>query len=306
MQNLLIKNNPLLEKTPLSALNQLYEELFFGGKGLRARLIQDISQCIDLKEADVRLLCGVVESIHHSSILHDDVLDSSRKRRGRLAAWVQFSKSKAILAGDYLLAHVSLKLSEYGNAELLRLTSHTIKKMVEGEWLQSEIKGKETCQNVSQVHLLKTAVLFEWCLRAPFLCKGHEDLKLQNLLKEIGQTFGILFQRADDLLDFGFRNKENKSEFKDLSEGYLNFVGAYLKEKIHLKNDKAFRARRNYSDLEKIIGKDELKKHINQFDKINQPLIDDCLPLIKKVSSLLNQNNLAVVLKNWINKLYFR
>lgn len=299
----LLENCFALEKTPLSSLNQLYKELFFGGKGIRAHLVKDVSQALHLHSSEITLLCGVAESIHHSSILHDDVIDSSKKRRNRSSIWMKFSKNKAILAGDYLLAHVSLKLSEYGNADLLKLTSQTIKKMVEGEWLQSEVLGHETLNNINKIHLLKTAVLFEWCLKAPFLCRKYTNS--QNLLGEIGQIFGQLFQRADDALDFGVRNKENKNEFKDLSEGYLNFFGVFLQEKAQLKNLRSCRSR---LELKKMIKEEEFLSLIQSFDDMNKKLIHSCYNKLKQLSSLLNpeQRKLILTLNSWTKKLYFR
>ena len=303
-----IENYLEIKKISLTDLNRLYKELFCGGKGVRARLIQDISPYLNLSADEISLLCGSAEAIHHSSILHDDVIDSSKMRRNRSSTWVQFSKNKAILAGDYLLAHVSLKLSEYSNTELLKLTSQTIKKMVEGEWLQSEIIGKETKKNIDQVHLLKTASLFEWCVQAPFLCKQCFDPSLQALLSEIGQILGQLFQRADDALDFGVRNKENKDEFKDLNEGYLNFFGVHLMENISSVDRTILKACKSSDELKLKTGEKQWNRQIQLFDDMNQKLITSCLRKIQQLSSLLSsrQKETMVVLESWVNKLYFR
>ena len=288
------------------ALNEVYKDLFNGGKGLRACLTRDISRHLGLSENTSTLLEESVEGIHHSSILHDDVLDSSRLRRNRLTAWVKFSKNKAILAGDYLLAHVSFKISEYGNLDLLKLTSVTIKKMVQGEWFQSENFGKETLKNLDQIHILKTSSLFQWCLKAPFFSCRKNNKDLHNILDHIGCIFGQLFQRSDDMMDFGFRNKENKDIFKDLKEGYLNFFGVFLKENTSIKDVKALRFCRNTEDLKKLFGEKELKKQVESFDKWNKQLISECETNIDKLSVLLSHKDLGEMLKSWCNKLYFR
>ena len=300
--------DPVLEKTPLG-LGQLYRELFLGGKGVRARLVHDLSKSLSLSESEIQLLCSVAESIHHSSLLHDDVIDDSLSRRGKPSAWLKFSKSKAILAGDYLLAHISIKLAEYGDHDLLKLTSQTIKKMVEGEWLQSEIKGgRETFKKVNQVHQLKTASLFEWCVKAPFLCKKNKNVKIQNLLEKIGQNLGLLFQRSDDILDFGIRNKENKNEFSDLKDGFLNFFGVYLKENSPLKKDQNLRGCQNLAQLKKMMPPGALEKLILSFDKMNHTLVESCLSLIHQLGGGLDeeQKKSIDVLKLWPRYLYFR
>ncbi|MDE0151546.1 MAG: polyprenyl synthetase family protein [Bdellovibrionales bacterium] len=287
-------------------LNEVYKDLFNGGKGLRARLTRDISKHLDLSENEINLLEESVEGIHHSSILHDDVLDSSPLRRNRLTAWVKFSKNKAILAGDYLLAQVSFKISEYGNLDLLKLTSITIKKMVQGEWSQSENLGKETLKSLDQIHILKTSPLFQWCLKAPFFCCRKNNTDLYTILDRIGCIFGQLFQRSDDMMDFGFRNKENKDVFKDLKEGYLNFFGVFLKESSQITDMKTLRSCRNPEDLKKLIGEEELKKQVEKFDELNTKLILECEMYIDQLSTLLSHQDLGDTLKSWCHKLYFR
>ena len=297
-----------ITRTQLPKLDQLYQELFAGGKGVRARLVKDISECLHLPPEGTALLCESVESIHHSSILHDDVIDASRVRRNRLAAWVKFSKREAILAGDYLMAQVSFRISESGNVHLLKLTSSAIKKMVQGEWLQRELIGRETLKGLNQVHIWKTSALFEWGLKAPFLFLHDHQPSLQALLGEIGVIFGQLFQRADDAIDFGVRNKENKKEFKDLQEGYLNFFGVYLREKIPIKNIQKLRACRNLQQLKEITGESVLKEQVQAFDHINQQLSDVCLHRIDQLEGCLNkkQKKLIPILKSWTKKLYLR
>ncbi len=287
-------------------LNEIYKELFNGGKGLRAHLTRDISRHLDLSVNESSLLEESVEGIHHSSILHDDVLDSSRLRRNQLTTWVKFSKNKAILAGDYLLAQVSFKISEYGNLDLLKLTSTTIKQMVQGEWFQSENLGRETLKSLNQVHILKTSPLFQWCLKAPFFCCNKNNTYLHKILDHIGCIFGQLFQRSDDMMDFGFRNKENKDVFKDLNEGYLNFFGVFLKENTHIKDVKSLRSCRNSEDLKKLFGEEELKKQVDNFDEWNRKLILECEKSIDKLSTLVSHKDLGHTLKSWCNTLYFR
>ena len=275
---------------------------------MRARLVRDLSKCLCLSKEDTILLCESIENIHHSSILHDDVIDASQMRRNRMATWVKFSKQEAILAGDYLMAQVSFRISDYGNLPLLKLTSTAIKNMVKGEWLQQEQLGRESFATLDQVHIFKTSALFEWCVRAPFLIVGKTETALHSLLTEIGNTFGQLFQRADDAIDFGIRNKESKKEFKDLEEGYLNFFGVYLQENAGIKNKKALRSCRNLSQLKHFIGEKNLQQQIQAFDKMNEQLMSQCYQKIEKLSVFLqsDQQKLISVLQSWIPRLYLR
>ncbi len=297
-----------ITETKLPKLNQLYKDLFAGGKGVRARLVRDISSCLALSPDDISLLCESVENIHQSSILHDDVIDSSRFRRNRLATWVKFSKKEAILAGDYLMAQVSFRISENGNLHLLKLTSEAIKNMVQGEWLQREMLGCETLKGLDQVHIFKTSSLFQWSLRAPFLFLYLTHPQLQALLGEIGTLFGQLFQRADDAIDFGIRNKEGKKEFKDLEEGYLNFFGVYIKENTSIRDIKQFRACRSVHQLKKFLGEETLQSQIDSFDRMNDQLSSLCLDRIEKLTHYLDERQIKLihVLKSWVKLLYLR
>ena len=131
---------------------------------------------------------------------------------------------------------------------------------------------------------------------------------MHSLLTEIGITFGQLFQRADDAIDFGIRNKESKKEFKDLEEGYLNFFGVYLQENAGIKNKKALRSCRNLSQLNRLIGEKNLQQHIQAFDKMNEHLMSQCHQKIEKLSVFIksDQQKLISVLQSWIPRLYLR
>ena len=295
-------------QTQYPKLNKLYKDLFKGGKGVRARLVRDLCSCLKISSSNTSFLCECVENIHHSSILHDDVIDASRFRRNRLASWIQFSQQEAILAGDYLMAHVSFRISEKENLPLLTLTSEAIKNMVLGEWLQRELIGRETVKGLNQVHIYKTASLFEWSVRAPFIFINENKKQFQVLLGQIGVIFGQLFQRSDDMIDFGIRNKEGKDEFKDLKEGYLNFFGTYLKEKGAFKSIKALRACQNKEQLRKLISEKKLNTYLKDFDQMNLKLSQSCLKKINELQKYLKQDQKETlsVLKSWIDLLYCR
>ena len=108
------------------------------------------------------------------------------------------------------------------------------------------------------------------------------------------------------MMDFGFRNKENKDVFKDLKEGYLNFFGVFLKENIPSKYTATLHRCRNTEDLKKIFGEKELKKQVSKFDEYNKKLILECEDSIDKLSLLSSHANLDSTLKSWCRSLYFR
>ncbi|MCX7977590.1 MAG: polyprenyl synthetase family protein [Bdellovibrionaceae bacterium] len=261
----------------LPKLNQLYDDLFTGGKGFRARLIQKVAGRIGLSGRTTQLLGQTIEFIHNASLLHDDLVDRSHLRRGKPAAWTKYTPEYAVLAGDYLLARVMVNLSAFGNIHLVHYTACMISDLLEGEWLQDSVVGDFfiSLEQLDRIHHLKTASLFKWCLRAPFIAQERYDQGLHGILDEMGALLGQLFQRSDDLLDFDIRNDEGKAVLGDLKSGYLNSFAAFVASG----KDRAFIDRmvksQTLSDFYSSLGgKAEFDRKVAEFDALNQRMID--------------------------------
>ena len=276
----------------ISNKHNIYQKFFSGGKGLRACLTQEVADCLNIPQKQQETLCRIVEYIHQASLLHDDVIDASPTRRGALSGWRQHSIKKAVLAGDYLLAESAQETAKLHNVALIKLTASTLKKLVQGEWLQSEVKNQEETEVLEKVHELKTASLFQWSLRAPFLLKGFYATNLQEHLNKMGQIMGLIFQRADDLLDFDIRNQENKTTFKDMKEGVFNSFALHLLRtvncceranpkqlKLNQLNEKerkwrqALKSCHSLKEVKKLIGDKTFEIALKEFDKISQQKI---------------------------------
>lgn len=266
----------------LPKLNTLYDDLFSGGKGFRSKLISLVSEPLSISLDTQNLLAQTIEFIHNASLLHDDLVDRSALRRGKTTAWLKHTPEYAVLAGDYLLARVMVNLSSFGNIKLVQYTSETISDLLEGEWLQdSVVKDFEvTVDQLDRIHNLKTASLFKWCLRAPFIALQNENKELHFLLTEMGTILGQLFQRSDDLLDYDIRNDEGKAVLGDLKSGYLNSFGAFLHQTLTPSQRQQFIKAQTlreiyqvYSD-DVIKGQDRFQQQVERFDAINQKLID--------------------------------
>ncbi len=270
----------------LPKLNQLYDDLFSGGKGFRSFLTQKVAIPLGLAQKDIQLLCQTIEFIHNASLLHDDLVDRSNLRRGKTTAWLKYTPEYAVLAGDYLLARVMTNLSERGNIRLIQLTSQTIAELLEGEWIQDSLVGDFdlTFDQLTEVHNLKTATLFRWCLYAPFVAMENYDNQIKDIVYDLGTTLGLLFQRSDDLLDYDIRNYEQKAILGDLKSGYLNSFGAYLLRDWNSDQRAKVKEIQSLGELQKIIGEKEFLSSVESFDKINSELIslyDHKLELLK-------------------------
>ncbi|MBC7421611.1 MAG: polyprenyl synthetase family protein [Bdellovibrio sp.] len=266
----------------LPKLNLLYDDLFSGGKGFRSQLIGLVSEPLSLATSAQNLLGQTIEFIHNASLLHDDLVDRSQLRRGKKAAWAKYTPEYAVLAGDYLLARVMVNLSSHGNIKLVQYTSEIISDLLEGEWLQDSIVGDffVTMEQLDRVHFLKTASLFKWCLRAPFIAQEKYDVNLHQILNEMGSILGQLFQRSDDLLDFDIRNQEGKAVLGDLKSGYLNSFGAFITNQMsRAQIDQMIKAH-DLTEMKLIFSNDPAQaeqlflKKVSDFDQLNTKLIE--------------------------------
>jgi len=262
--------------TYLPKLNSLYDDLFTGGKGFRAKLIWMMSDSLALPSRVELLLAQTIEFIHNASLLHDDLVDRSHLRRGKTTAWLKYSPEYAVLAGDYLLARVMVNLSSFGNIKLVHYTSEVISDLLEGEWLQDSVVGDffVKLDQLDRIHNLKTASLFKWCLRSPFLALERYDEELHRTLEEMGTILGQLFQRSDDLLDFDVRNHEGKAILGDLKSGYLNSFGAFVCEGLSRPQmDQVVASRDLESFYQALGGKAVFEEKLKSFDEVNEKLI---------------------------------
>lgn len=266
----------------LPKLNGLFDDLFSGGKGFRSKLISMVAEPLKIEISTQTLLAQTIEFIHNASLLHDDLIDRSHLRRGKQTAWLKYTPEYAVLAGDYLLARVMVNLSSFGNIKLVQYTSETISDLLEGEWLQDSVVGDfdVTLDQLDQIHNLKTASLFKWCLRAPFIAKENYDQDLHFTLTEMGNLLGQLFQRSDDLLDYNIRNDEGKAVLGDLKSGYLNSFGCYMTVEFSNKNREQFVKAKSLEDVHRCFssnleeGKSLFQERVERFDHVNIKLID--------------------------------
>tara|TARA_Y100001935_G_C17283296_1_gene498807 strand:+ start:817 stop:1761 length:945 start_codon:yes stop_codon:yes gene_type:complete len=295
----------------LPKLNGLYDELFSSGKGFRSKLILMISQHLALKPDSIKLLAQTIEFIHNASLLHDDLIDRSHLRRSKPAAWLKYSPEYAVLAGDYLLARVMVNLSRFGNLRLIQYTAEMISDLLEGEWIQDSLvqDWNVNLEQLDQVHDLKTASLFKWCLRAPFIAEENYDEGLHEVLGQMGGILGVLFQRGDDLLDFDIRNKEGKAILGDLKSGYLNSVGAYLSRDF---SEKQIEELTKCEDLDQVYvllgGEEKFQKQVREFDQMNDQAIALYEHLNESLKDFLKPNEVGLLaeLKPLAHLLYYR
>ena len=140
-----------------------------GGKKLRPALCFLMGGLLGLPLADLAPYARAAELTHSASLAHDDVIDTAMKRRNRPTLNAVASNTRAVLAGDLLLARVMVELSARGHVEIIQDLSRAVEDLVSGEWLQLEAKNVVDIERrqLEETARLKTASLIGWVCSVP-------------------------------------------------------------------------------------------------------------------------------------------
>ncbi len=171
----------------------------------------------------------LIELLHTATLVHDDVVDESDRRRGRFSINALWKNKIAVLVGDYLLSRGMLTALQAKDYDVLEIVSEAVKEMSEGELLQIE-KARKLDINESVYYDIirkKTASLLASCFAAgaSSSCNNQDDIK--NMWK-IGEYAGMAFQIKDDLLDFEKSNITGKPTGIDIKEKKMTLPLIYL------------------------------------------------------------------------------
>ena len=168
-------------------------------------------------------LAATVEFIHTATLLHDDVVDESEKRRGRPSANLLWDNQSSVLVGDYLFARAFQLMTEPGRMDVLRVLSNAAATIAEGEVLQ--LSAAQDLATTEDTYLKvvrgKTAALFSAATEVGgMIADAPEDVV--KALFTYGDALGVSFQIADDVLDFGgFSGATGKNIGDDFRERKL-------------------------------------------------------------------------------------
>lgn len=174
-----------------------------GGKRLRPMLTLAAARMLGYRGTHHHLLAATVEFIHTATLLHDDVVDESRQRRGRPTANLLWDNKSSVLVGDYLFARSFQLMTETGNLRVMEILSNASAVIAEGEVLQltaAQDLGTDEAVYL-QVVRGKTAALFSAATEVGAVIAGATPAQVQALY-DYGDALGIAFQIVDDILDY--------------------------------------------------------------------------------------------------------
>jgi len=232
-----------------------------GGKRLRPMLTLAMARLMGYAGDGHVKLAAAVEFMHTATLLHDDVVDESEMRRGRLAARMVWGNEASVLVGDFLLGQAFKMMVEVGSLRALEILSTAAAIIAEGEVMQlAAAKNTATTEDeYLAVIRAKTAELFAAaCEVGPVL--GGRPKAEQAACRSYGMNLGIAFQLVDDALDYGGKAaKLGKNVGDDFREGKIT-LPVVLAYRRGSDSEREFwrraleRSETNEADLEHAIG----------------------------------------------------
>ncbi|TQM17672.1 octaprenyl-diphosphate synthase [Pseudoxanthomonas sp. 3HH-4] len=203
-------------------INQIADHIISaGGKRLRPMLVVLAGQACGPTTPDHHQLAAIIEFIHTSTLLHDDVVDESDLRRGRSTANALWGNAPSVLVGDFLYSRSFQLMVELDHMDVMRLLADTTNRIAEGEVLQLLHVHNPDTDEAAYLRVIerKTAVLFAAGTQLGAMASGAEP-GTQRKLYDYGMALGYAFQIADDVLDYTADAEAlGKNLGDDLAEG---------------------------------------------------------------------------------------
>tara|TARA_Y100000741_G_scaffold348759_1_gene317199 strand:+ start:1793 stop:2665 length:873 start_codon:yes stop_codon:yes gene_type:complete len=210
--------------------------LFPGGKKIRSKILIDIGSLLSIDYRTLIAVGAAVECIHAYSLIHDDLpcMDNDKMRRGKPTTHIKFGESTAVLAGNSLLTMAfeilsssTLKVNEKIKMSLINKLSTCSGHLgiAGGQYLDLNYEKKKISKNkIVEMETKKTGKLFSFCCAAPAIIKKKNSKEIK-FFEILGSKIGLLFQIADDLIDFkGDAKKAGKKTGKDQKKGKATLI----------------------------------------------------------------------------------
>jgi len=232
--NLFLKKYLKLQKKT-DLLKTIKYGLLPGGKKIRSKILIDVGKIFNINYNVLIQIGAAVECIHAYSLIHDDLpcMDDDDLRRGKLSTHKKYGESTAVLAGNSLLtlafeilSNKNLKISDNKKVLLIKYISNSSghEGVAGGQYADLNFENKKISFNkIINMQIKKTGKLFSFCCVAPLIITNKH--KKINKFKKIGENIGLLFQIADDLIDYSGSTKlAGKKTRKDKARGKATLI----------------------------------------------------------------------------------
>ena len=296
-----LMNNILVDRldSNVGLINKMSQYIInSGGKRIRPLLLLLCAKATDYRGDYHYSMAVVIELIHTATLLHDDVVDQSKTRRGQETANELWGNAPSVLVGDFLYSRAFEIMVEPNSMEIMKILSKATNQISEGEVLQLlNIKNSKVTQSeYYRVIERKTACLFKAaCQIAGFLSKA--DQKIIDAMGSFGMHLGNAFQIIDDTLDY-----ESDSEIigkevgDDLSEGKVTLPMIYAIEKTNKTQNKILTDAIENADASNINQIVEILLEVNAF-KFSRDIAKEESTKALKAINLLQGSEYKTALK---------
>lgn len=280
------------------------------GKQMRPMLIFLCSKLLNSGNLNEKVYRGasVIELIHTATLIHDDVVDESNKRRGFFSINAIWKNKIAVLVGDFLLSKGMLLCIDNKDYDILDVISESVKQMSEGELLQIEKSKKLDIDEETYFEIIKkkTASLISSCCKIAAISVGSKPNEIKKIAR-LGLNIGIAFQIKDDLFDYG-KKRIGKPRGIDIKQKKLTLPLIYTINKVERREKKWLisslkKSKKNKALINQIIslvketgGLDYAIEKMNMYHKLaldELETFDDCSyknSLIKMINYVIQRN----------------
>ncbi|GDY27183.1 octaprenyl diphosphate synthase [Agarivorans sp. Toyoura001] len=204
-----------------------------GGKRIRPLLTVLTARALGYQQQQHVKLAAIIEFIHTSTLLHDDVVDESELRRGKDTANARFGNAASVLVGDFLYSRSFQLMTQLQNLKVMDILADATNVIAEGEVLQLiNCNDPDTDEaRYFEVIYCKTAKLFEAATRLAAVI-GEQSPEVELAMQDYGKYLGTAFQIMDDVLDYVADQAEmGKNVGDDLAEGKPTLPLIYAMDK---------------------------------------------------------------------------
>jgi octaprenyl-diphosphate synthase len=208
-----------------------------GGKRIRPLILvlsaESVGRCSD----DAYLAASAIELLHTESIIHDDIVDEEKERRGKTSFHIKYGYNMSILTADFVLGMILNIASKLKDPRMANELANAALKMSEGEMLEVRLASEQEVQLDDYINVLtyKTAAIFEASSKIGAIIGGGNDEQI-NALTNFGRFIGIAYQIHDDLADWNNEDRlfntllKNNGHSKDFTDKMGNMLLDYTEK----------------------------------------------------------------------------
>lgn len=295
VKDLLEESNSFLEgelKDNLGLINRLREDTpITKGKKIRSTLLFLLAGTENCLSRDLPKIAASLEMLHLSSLIHDDIVDHSKFRRGQKTLNFNFGNFLSVLWGDFLFI-TSLNIFSEINKEFTNIALKCAKAMIEGQLIEAENTFNYQVEEKTYFDIItkKTSSLFGGIGEIASKLNGSPKGREKGFC-DFALDFGTMFQISDDILDI-FSDNSGKDRFRDLKEGKITLPIILL-----LKNNES-QVVENFSEDNKDVLLNLLKEYkIKQFSMQQlERYYDNCVDFLKSFPDSVYKKSLLELL----------